>query len=748
MKKINPKVETYISIAFISLLVLGAFWQLTLMQGYIITDDIFTSDIMNEGFPYRYSLSEALKAGDAPLWISNIYGGFPLLARAEAGICYPVNLILFWLFSPYTALNLVLLVTIITAGVSAYLYLREIRASSVACIIGAVAFSFSGYLLSHLKHLSNINSACWLPLGLFFIERAIIRRDNRYLIWLGIVFGVQQLAGHTQVAYYSGVMYIFYFIFRLFHENKESAPTTKSMKFPVRNGWKRILTERRILIFFGMLFLGSLLGAIQLIPTYELVSLSQRSGGVTFDYASNYAYDPRNLLTFIYPYINGDIGNGTYTGSSIFWEDYGYVGIVTLLMALIAVIRSWKKWHVKFFTITALTSIIFVLGPGTPVYKWAFDFIPGMNYFRFPTRFLLITDFSLIVLAGIGVTYVIEKYYNKKKNRSLRLEFIILAVVILDLLYYQLRQNPIVDAEKWLQRPESVNYLQKDTTSFRIFCVGGNEAHIRTFQRARGWEGNLQPFIDQREYIQPSSNVLYGLQSSNGYANLTPNYIVDVWGDQNRAGVLNQTARIQGDRFLPTEMFWRLMDIYNVKYITSLWEIQSKASIDSIGRFGEAFMYRNNNMMPRAYLVGKLKKAESQNQSLKFLFSNDFDPHNEAIVYDIPEGFKQSDSIGGQVEITKYRRNEVVMNVKSDGPGLLVFSDSYYPGWVAEIDGREETIYRTNLTQRGVTVPGGSHTVKFKFVPKTVTYGIGTTMGALLLFVVLIFFNRHKKYES
>ena len=78
MIKISPKSETYISIFFIVLLVLGAFWQLTLMRGFIITDDIFTSDIMNEGFPYRYSLSEALKTGEAPLWVSDIYGGFPL----------------------------------------------------------------------------------------------------------------------------------------------------------------------------------------------------------------------------------------------------------------------------------------------------------------------------------------------------------------------------------------------------------------------------------------------------------------------------------------------------------------------------------------------------------------------------------------------------------------------------------------------------------------------------------------------
>jgi len=743
--KISDKQQTYIAIFFIAVLVLGAFWQLTFMRGFIITDDIFTSDIMNEGFPYRYSLSDALKAGEAPLWVSEIYGGFPLLARAEAGICYPINLIFFWLLSPYAALNIVILLTVMTAGISAFLYLREINVTAVAGVAGAVAFSFSGYLLSHLKHLSNVNSACWLPLGLFFLERAVSRRDNRFLVWFGIIFGVQQLAGHTQVAYYSGVLYILYFILRSVNQHRQLSAAARSKKMAQTGAWKKLLGDRAVLIFFGMLALGSLLGAVQLIPTYELVSLSQRSQGVTFDYASNYAYDPKNLLNFVYPYINGDIGNATYTGTSIFWEDYGYVGIVILAAALYAVFRLWKKWHVKFFALAAVISVVFVLGASTPVYKWAFDLVPGMKYFRFPTRFLLITDFSLVVLAGMGIAYIAEKLRNRRKENGIRFEYIILAVTIADLLYFQLRQNPVVDAGKWLKTPRSVEYIKQDTTLFRIFCVGGNQAHIQTFQRARGWEGDLQPYINQREYIQPSSNVLYGLQSPNGYANLTPNYIVDLWGDQNRSGVLNQTAAIQGGIFFPTEMYWRLMDMYNVKYITSFWPIRTRQGVDSLTRYGEAYAYRNGNLMPRAYLVNKLRKASDQNDALKLLFANNFDPRHEAIVFEFPGEVLSQDSTAGTVEILNYSRNEVIMNIRATGTAFLVFSDSYYPGWTADIDGKVTAVQRTNVTQRGIVVPEGSHTVRFKFSSGTAASGLWVTTGSALLFIATIFIFRRRK---
>ncbi len=93
------------------------------------------------------------------------------------------------------------------------------------------------------------------------------------------------------------------------------------------------------------------------------------------------------------------------------------------------------------------------------------------------------------------------------------------------------------------------------------------------FAQARGWEGDLQPFVEQREFLQPSSNVLYGLSSPNGYANLTPSYIVDIWGDQNSAGLITQTGSVQDENFRPTSLFWKLMRMYNVKYLTSFWPL-------------------------------------------------------------------------------------------------------------------------------------------------------------------------------
>jgi hypothetical protein len=315
---------------------------------------------------------------------------------------------------------------------------------------------------------------------------------------------------------------------------------------------------------------------------------------VTFEYASRYAYDPKDFWTFLYAYSNGDAGNLTYTGKGVFWEDYGYVGALTLLLALSAPLRWWRNWHVRFFSVAAVISYLLVLGPATPLYKLVFNYFPGMNYFRFPTRLLLITDLSLAALAALGLT----RFALKRRpgdagtaqsttvgsRRSALIQAIVVLAVIGDLLYFQLRQNPIVDAGKWMELPKTVEFLKQDSSLFRMLSLGSRHAHRRTFiEQARGWEGDLQPFVEQREFLQPSSNVLYGISSPDGYANLTPNYIVDIWGDQNRPGIITRTASIEGNTFSPAPLFWKLMRMHNVKYLTSFWSFAPAANLKAVG---------------------------------------------------------------------------------------------------------------------------------------------------------------------
>jgi hypothetical protein len=720
-------------IAFLVLLILLPYWKLTTMQGFVITDDIFTSDIMNEGFPYRHYISEALKKGELPIWLPYIYGGIPLLARAEAGVCYPLNALLFGTLPPYVALNLVILITLLTAALGMYFYAREVDTGVLPAILAAATFAYSGFVVSHIKHLSMVGTVCWFPFGLLVIERAVRRSDRYVLLWLGAVFGLQNLSGHIQTAYYAGLVYIVYFLFRLLSMRKETTTAKRKSQEHVSP-----LTPFGVW-FLAAMALGVGISAVQLLPTYELVGLTQRSGGVTFDYAASYAYDPSNIKTFFYPYANGDIGNATYRGESIFWEDYGYVGVIPLLLALYGAIKSWRAWHVKFFVLTALVAYAFVLGPNTPFYEAAFYLVPGMKFFRFPTRFLFVVDTALAILAAIGMTRLIASH------RARNLQYALVLVTVGDLLFFQLRQNPIVHAQQWLTPPAIVQRLKEDDSLFRIFSPGGTETHKAAFSAAQGWQGSLQPYLDQREFVQGSSNVLYNLFSADGYAQLTPNYVVDIWGDQNRSGVILTTASLTPDgRFLPKDSFHKLMDLFNVKYVISPWEISSR-TLTFVQQHGNALLYRNPTVLPRAFVVGKYTIASNPEAGKALLVSDEFDPRRAVIVYETLPYARTEDSLRASASVERYETNEVVVSVSSSSAGILVLSDTFYPGWKADIDGVETNIYQANLCQRAVVVPGGTHTVRFRFASSSIAWGETLSVASVAVLVTLAIVRRRKK---
>jgi len=731
------------------------------MDGVIITDDIFTSDLMNDAFPMRFYLGELLKSAQTPLWIPHVYGGFPLLARSEAGVAYPINLLLFGLLPPYTALNLVILLTLIIAGVAMYFYLREIDAGYIGSVVGGIAFGLSGYLLSHLKHLSNVNAACWFPLGVFFIERAIRRKSPRYLLGVGLVFGLQNLAGHAQVAYYSGVFYVLYFVFRFIHEGlplrvagARAVAQTAETKPNTARTLRRLFTSRPSIMFVVSMILGSVLASVQLLPTYELVSLSQRAGGVTFAYASNYAYDPNNLLMFFYPYVNGDIGAGTYTGQSIFWEDYGYVGVTTLALAFFGAVSLRRNWHVRFHVVAFATAIVFVLGPATPLYGLVFHTIPGMSYFRFPTRFLLIADFSLIVLGVLGLKRLSEKlaadrakkvgaeerlsiFDFVRRSKAAKIELAVLALVVGDLWYFQIRQNPIVDLKAWADPPSTATALSADTSLFRIYVVGGNESHKLAFARARGWEGDLRPYIDQRLFLQPCTNVQYGFSTPDGYQNFTPNYVVDLWGDHSRGGAIFSTATVKADSFVPGQSFFKIMNLANVKYLLSLWPVAHRGMLKQVRNHGPVEVYENPHLLSRAYLVNSVRRARDVGDAQRIMLSEGFNPSKEVVLMEPTPPLGGHEFSAGGATIVTYEPNSVVVAAKTEEEAILVLADTYYPGWNAYVDDRETHIYQANLVYRAVVVPPGDHTIRFRFEPDSARDGLYLSAFGIIAFLAL-----------
>lgn len=717
------------------------------MQGVILTDDIFTSDLMNDAFPYRFFLGERLQQGEFPLWYPPVYGGFPLVARSESGLCYPPNLLLYGLVSPWTALNISILLTLLAAAWGLYLYARQMGSGASGSMAAGIAFAYGGFMVAHLKHLSMTATVSLFPFGLLFMEKALTaptrRLMLRYAAGSGLVFGLQILAGHAQTAYYSALVYGAYAVARAANLRPHAAPRRGAPKEGHLRRFSAAILSPAVLLLLGALILGGALAAVQILPTYELVGLSQRAGGISLDYASGYAYDPADWVNLFWAYGRGDIGNATYRGTGIFWEDYGYAGATTMVLALLGLALNRRLWHVRFFAAAAAVSYLMVLGPATPLHEWAWRFVPGMEYFRFPTRFLFVVNAGLALLAAQGVKTLAERAARKGHSRSGIAGGVMAALVLGDLLLVQMRQNPVVDLDIWRTPPSTASILGRDTTHFRVFSTGGSETHKAAFAAARGWQGDLGPYIRQREFLQPGIHVLWGLSSPNGYAQLTPNQLVEIWGDQNRSGLILKTASLGGGEFLPGPLFLRLMNLFSVKYVVSPWPVK-EPTYEPMEAPRGVFLYRNPAALPRAFLASVPLPAGSDAEAMRILTSEGFEPDREVILHDAAGAGARGE--GGEVRIEEESANRIALSVRSERGGILVLSDTWYPGWRAESDGKPLRVLRANLCQRAVVLPPGEQRVEFLFESEPFRRGLilsGAASG-ILLGCMLFGFRRGK----
>jgi hypothetical protein len=71
----------------------------------------------------------------------------------------------------------------------------------------------------------------------------------------------------------------------------------------------------------------------------------------------------------------------------------------------------------------------------------------------------------------------------------------------------------------------------------------------------------------------------------------------------------------------------------------------------------------------------------------------------------------------GRARMTSWRGDRIEIDADSELGGMLALHETYYPGWVAEIDGRPVRVLRADVLFRGVEVPPGHHQVVFRFAP-------------------------------
>lgn len=137
---------------------------------------------------------------------------------------------------------------------------------------------------------------------------------------------------------------------------------------------------------------------------------------------------------------------------------------------------------------------------------------------------------------------------------------------------------------------------------------------------------------------------------------------------------------------------------------------------------GQTTPMPNPYTMGNAWFVSEVQYVENANRELDAL--DDINLRNTAVAdkkFEAVLGASKQQDSTSVAQITKYEPNELHYDVASKNGGVLVFSEIYYPGWTATVDGQAVEIGRVNYVLRAINMQPGNHKVVLEFKPTSIT---------------------------
>ena len=501
--------------------------------------------------------------GRVPLWNSYTWLGAPFLAACQTAVLYPPQMISLFFKSPETALNFGIFLSLLWLTYGAYFFgVRALELERSPSLLMAICMGCGGFVGGHMDHVNQLAAISWIPW--IMCEALLVLRHPRlkYLVLLSLCLGMQILAGHPQyviytLAYLFGLALIFYVYYH--HRRKTSHPPS----------WTGI-------VFLGVgIIIGIGLASAQILPSAELSKRSLRQLDDP-ERMFHYSFPPRNLITLVYPYAYGNPVNGLHTldgrplldgsrlpdgtpvtastpvsaltkllgmfetdewvrnagigtelGAFNYHEWICYVGLITVALALLAIITMFQEFVVRCFFFLALLVVVLAAGSyvdiSAPPYQLLVMCFPGGEHLRVPARFMILFNLSVVVLAAMGFNQVV--FYLRERRRIPEstlapLRLLILVLVFGDLYLFSMNQTfRYNDSTKVLsEKGPALAFFEANPGDYKVFRqmveipydTDAKRIAERIAEKRHATRLQIQRF-------QPNLNVLSRIQIDGGY---------------------------------------------------------------------------------------------------------------------------------------------------------------------------------------------------------------------------------------
>ncbi len=738
------------------------------------------------------------ESGETVLWNPSIFGGEPIYSRLTPKLIHIDSLLQYLDQVSYWVFWYLLL-----GGIGIFFFLRYKNIPWYIAVIVGIAFVLLPDWQAQISdgHNSKLRAIMTLP-WVFLSFSYLFDKKN----WLAVGLFAFNFAWLVRTHHFQIVFYGILVLFALY-----IYPTIMML---VEKKFKE--TGALLLKFVIALILTFMTTAQPLFTTNEYAKYSTRGGnpvqigteansaveggGVSFEYATQWSFSPRELMSFFIPRYNGGLQGENYDGDKYphlknqrvpgYWGDkpfngnYATMGMVLFLFAIIGFVYYRKDKFVISLAIFIVFSVFLSFGRHLPeLYKLFFYYLPYFSKFRAPAMLINITFIMILILSAYGLRGIIQEY-SLKDIKWISSIFGAAFVVTVSILLFSDSFSYTIPSEAGRYDANTMNmikyirqeFLIADTQKLLLFLVLAsvvtgafimkkikleafiililiisvseiftisNKAHklieLDNPQRLEESVFKQTPINEVLSNGDPSERAIALGQgfTSNHYAYFYP--LISGYSAIKLQLIQDMISHNLYSGNSPDGINYKVIDMLGGRYIISPTQLKhDRLQMVTGDQSRKEVLYSNPDALQKAWFVRELKTFKTREDVILYMNDQQFDPSSEALVVSDEKTKKYGGN--GTIELLDQTPNSLEFSVSTDSTQFLVLSEIYYPkGWEAYLDDKELDILQVNHVLRGVEVDKGNHKLTFEFHPSTYYASLTSLWIGNIIILLLIF---------
>ena len=757
-KKTVPSSKQSFAMRYLAVIMLAVcstilFWHVLTRTGF------FFGDFANYDYVKLLFHTGRISELQAPTWCSYHDLGRPIGQMVWHSPFYPLYIIL----SPFShdpvvfeyLVSLVYIFQVFWAALGTYLLLRFWKISRQSALIGGISAGFCASIVITMTSANNGAGYGWLPWVMLGIEHMRLQADRfswrglRAALLTGAAVGLCFLISVVQRSLQETMVMSAFGLFLL-------------VQMACRKQWA--LLTRFIVYAAIAAVLGFMISSVMVLPGLEYYSSTTRLGSDIYKDIRDqvpWKLALTNIIPFLFGRIDGPGSSATWNvfwGGSVpfqeywnFWCRVNYTGLLPVLAVVLLPWWLWKKRSalVGFFACMALFMLLYMYGIENPLQYAVAELLPVLKGFRIPVRYAFFMSLPLAIIAA----FIIDSVWPAAKTRLSRW-FYVWAAVALGIIAVTAWIGTRFVPDDALARSVLWKSILTQLILFAAFCAAylsvvrgivtaenGKwllaglvfvdmfmfSSHINNAKEsaAKSNQPNAvsiqlkkiadaapvsERFRFEWDYAQANlRSVMWGLDSYNGYIMSRPLY-------EDTFRTLKKYHR---------DLYYNLLNVrYRLFVVRSQDELEANArSIPSWARpFAQQGLVISErpNALPRVWFASDARVLDND-AALGWMAQTNFNPRfMVALSSDtVPPGLplQHRTDTPGTAELTTYDHTRMTARSDSLAPGYVVFSEIFYPGWKAYIDGKRVPVMRADITLRAIAVPAGTHEIEMVYEP-------------------------------